>query len=158
MRSVVLSVAIVLTAASAAMAQNGRSAPTGAEIAQKARAARFDAARAGKGVFEGKPMKLTPAVLNGVGLEDLKAGQVVGLLENGAAGDETGLPPGRYDLFLSYVGQQWHAYAEANGKVVAEAIRTSVTEGSAPATQFQPKGWCFDIVVYLTPFWWHVCF
>jgi hypothetical protein len=51
-------------------------------------------------------MKLTPAILDGVTADDLKAGQVIGVMENGAAGDETGLPPGRYNLFAAYVDGQ----------------------------------------------------
>ncbi len=158
MRSVVLLAALVLAASSACLAQNGRGAPTGAEIAQKARAARFDVQRAGTGIVQGKPMKLTPAILtSGITLQDIKAGQVIGMLENGAAGDETGLPPGRYHLFLVSIGDQWQAYAEANGRVVATAIRTSMINGVAPTPQFVPNGWCINIGFGGFPVW-RICF
>ena len=89
-------------------------------------------------------MKLTPAVLDGVTPDELKAGQVLGVMENGAAGDETGLPPGRYNLFVAYVDGQWRGYAESGGKIVSPAIRTSIANVTPTKTpQFKEKGWCF---------------
>jgi hypothetical protein len=84
---------LIIAAVAGPTAAQRRGPPTGAEIALKARTARFSAANAGVGTFHGKTMKLTPAVLDGVTPDELKAGQILGVMENGAAGDETGLPP-----------------------------------------------------------------
>ena len=136
-------VLVIAAVAGPATAQR-RGPPTGAEIATKARAARFSAANTGVGTFHGKTMKLTPAVLDGVTPEELKAGQVLGVMENGAAGDETGLPPGRYNLFVAYVDGQWRGYAESGGRIISPAIRTSIANVTPTKTpQFKEKGWCF---------------
>ena len=138
-----LSILIIAAVAGPAAAQR-HGPPTGAEIALKARTARFSAANAGVGTFQGKTMKLTPAVLDGVTPDELKAGQVLGVMENGAAGDETGLPPGRYNLFVAFVDGQWRGYAESEGRIVSPAIRTSIANVTPTTTpQFKEKGWCF---------------
>ena len=43
-----------------------------------------------------------------------------------AAGDETGLPPGRYDLFAAQLADGWHVWAAADGQIVKEALRVKV--------------------------------
>lgn len=150
MRSI-LTISLLMSAliASPAMAQRGRGAPHGSEIAAKAKATRFDRSNVGEGVFQGQRMAMTPANLKGVAssLDDIKAGQVVGVLENGAAGDETGLPPGRYNLYVAYVDGQWQGYAEAGGQIVSPAIRAIVSEQpvAARAPQFHEQGWCFFV-------------
>src|SRR5687767_1353421 len=81
------------------------SAPTGVEIAAAARAGTLDGANAITATLLGKPFKFTPARAQQKALPD--AGVFLGVLENGAAGDETGLPPGKYNLFAAQVGGQW---------------------------------------------------
>jgi|GEM_PF-2021967 len=135
---------LIIAAVAGPTAAQRRGPPTGAEIALKARMARFSAANAGVATFQGKIMKLTPAVLDGITPDELKAGQILGVMENGAAGDETGLPPGRYNLFVAYVDGQWRGYAESGGKIVSPAIRTSIANVTPTKTpQFKEKGWCF---------------
>jgi hypothetical protein len=151
MRSKLLTLALFLPilTATPALAQNGRGAPSGAEISAKARNVRLQHARAGYGKFDGKDMKMTPADLRAVAksLEDIKAGQVVGVLENGAEGDETGLPPGKYNLYVAHVDGEWKGYAEANGRIVSPAIRAMVTENAVASQepQFMAQGWCYFI-------------
>jgi hypothetical protein len=147
MRSSILTFAALLSVAgSPCLAQSSRGAPSGADIAQKARATRFNPANAGTGTFQGKSMKLTPAALAVASLDELKAGQVIGILENDAAGDETGLPPGRYNLFVAFVDGQWRGYAEAGGKIISPAVRTRIANAGAGKTPtFQQNGWCFTL-------------
>jgi hypothetical protein len=95
-------------------------------------------------------MAFTPADLSQLkSLDDLKAGQVVGQLENDAAGDETGLPPGKYNLYVARVDGRWRAYAESGGQIVKEAARADVqSSGQAPTgkkPQFRAQGWCFTV-------------
>ncbi|MCI0433094.1 MAG: hypothetical protein L0271_05510 [Gemmatimonadetes bacterium] len=123
------------------------SPPTGTEIAAAARTATLDQANAGTATLFSKPFKFTPArPAAGVYLE---AGAFLGVLENGAAGDETGLPPGKYNVYVAQVGGQWRGYAESGGQIVRQAIRVTATPGQAGAgakPTFTEKGWCF--VVY----------
>src|SRR5688572_16964008 len=126
------------------------SAPTGAEIAAAARAGNLDVGNAITATLLSKPFKFTPARVQERTLP--QAGVFLGVLENGAAGDETGLPPGKYNLFVAQVGGQWKGYAESNGQIAREAIRvrTDATPGAKP--QFREQGWCIGTWL----FW--VCF
>jgi hypothetical protein len=155
--------AIVTLSAAPGAAQGRSAAPKGQEIAAQAKAAKLDRANVGLGTFQGQRMALTPADLSHLkSVDDLKAGQVVGLLENGAAGDETGLPPGKYDLYLAEVGGQWHAYAEAGGQIVKEAVRADVLQGGGSQAglkpQFREKGWCFDVNIFFGVWRYTICF
>lgn len=133
--------------------------PTGAEIAAAAKAAKLDAANAGAASFHGKSMRFTPVERRrDARIEDLEAGAFVGVLENGAAGDETGLPAGKYDIMVAKVGDMWRAYAETGGKIIAEAARCDAKreEGAAAAGSGKPvfleKGWCWTFCVNLWGF------
>jgi len=123
-------------------------APTGAEIAQAAKATPLDEANRLTAQFQGKPITFTPAAANFSlgGAADLRAGRFVGVLHNEIAGDETGLPPGTYNLFVAQVGGKWRAFAESNGTVVREAIRVrfAKAEGAERKPRFREKGWGID--------------
>ena len=116
--------------------------PNGSEIAAAARAARLDTANAATATMFGKPFKFTAAeVLTKAEPTAEGKGQFLGVLENGAIGDETGLPPGKYNLFVANVNGQLKGYAEANGQIVKEAIRVTSHEGAKGRPQFNEKGW-----------------
>ena len=125
------------------------SAPSGAEVSAAARAARLDTGNAGTATMFGKPFKFTPAqVKTKADKPDDGKGQFLGVLENGAVGDETGLPPGKYNLFVANVNGQLKGYAEANGQIVKEAIRATSTpaqEGAKGRPQFNEKGWWVSV-------------
>lgn len=141
--------AMMLAASEPAAAQRGPRAanPTGAEIAMKARSARLDRASAGQGQFQGQPIIFTPAAL--APRADLAAGQVIGTLENSVAGDETGLPPGKYNVFAARLADGWHVYAESGGQIVKEALNVRIVRRPGqPADKrprIRPKGWGVDI-------------
>ncbi|HEU4721891.1 MAG TPA: Ig-like domain-containing protein [Gemmatimonadaceae bacterium] len=144
---------MLLVAEQSAMAQRGMprgpraEKPTGAEIALKARTMRLDRANAGLGEFQGKRISFTPAVLDP--RADLAAGQVIGLLENDVEGDETGLPPGRYNVFAVQLPDGWHVYAESGGQIVREALRVTVTARKGTVAEKKPRirpvGWGVDM-------------
>lgn len=155
-RTAVVLAALVALAASSLKAQvqqqgDARTTPpTGTEIAAAAKASRLDAANAATGVFQGKSMKFTPAQgRKDARLEDLEAGAFAGVMETEATGDETGLPPGRYNVMIAKVGGQWKAYAESNGKIVRESARCDLKQASSRITDRKPlfveKGWCWWI-------------
>ena len=131
--------------------------PSGAEIAQKARLAVLDSANSATAEKNGKKIKFTPANLDQVkGETELEEGQALGLLENEAPGDETGLPPGKYNLFAAKVGNDWHVYAESGGNIVGEGIRVRVEKGkgSKKKAEIRPEG--FTMTVKLGDFYFHV--
>ena len=131
-----------------AKASAGRSnAPTGAEIAAAARAGTLERANTITATVLGKPFKFTPAAAKPGVIPD--EGIFLGVLENGAAGDETGLPPGTYNLFAAQVGGQWRGYAESNGQIVRAALRVRPT-APAPGAKpyFSEKGWCIISVFF----------
>ena len=132
-----------------------KAAPTGADIAAAARGAALDAANTGNATLFGKPFKFTPAKADKD--DPIEAGAFVGVLENGAAGDETGLPAGKYNIFVAKVNGQWKGYAETGGQIVREAIRvrTTAAGGSAKAG-FEEKGWCVRFLYY--PYRIYVCY
>ena len=91
-----------------------------------------------------RPFRFVPARLKG-SLED---GAIIGVLENGAEGDETGLPPGKYHLYTARVNGQWKTYAESGGHIVRDALRTAVTQAERPARPaFRTKGWCIIVTL-----------
>src|SRR5438874_5392682 len=76
--------------------------PSGPEIAQKARTAVLDSENSTTGEKNGKKIKLIPANLpQGKSEAELEDGQVIGVLETEAQGDETSLPPGRSEEHTS---------------------------------------------------------
>jgi hypothetical protein len=141
--------------------------PAGREIAEKARAAKLDTENATTGEKGGRKVKFTPAVLGQLKNEtELEDGQVVGLLETEAPGDESPLAPGNYNMFLAKVGDTWHVYAESGGKIVAEAMRVTVEKTDKPASmkpEFRAEGWCFCLRLncaweWPPRCWWTCCF
>ena len=142
--------------------QSRATPPSGAEIPAAARAARLDTGNVGTSTMFGKPFKFTPVQVPAKPAQaPAKAdrpgaggGDFIGVLENGAVGDETGLPPGKYNLFVANVNGQLKGYAEANGQIVKEAIRvtsTPATAGAKGRPQFIEKGW--SVRVYLCDAW-----
>ncbi len=125
--------------------------PAGREIAEKAKAAKLDRGSATTGEKGGKRITITPAILDQLKNEtELEDGQVIGLLETEAAGDETALAPGTYNLFLAKVGNKWHAYAESGGKIAAEAVRVNLEKTDKPAgtkPEVITEGWCLRLTI-----------
>ncbi len=121
--------------------------PTGQEIAAQAKGARLNTANATRGKLGEKHITLTPVDPGQPkSIGDLEAGEVVGVMEAEVAGDETGLPVGKYDLYAAKVGDKWHVYAEAHGQIVQEATRVGLGErkrGAGAKPEFVAKGYGF---------------
>ena len=150
------STAFAQRGAAVAAAPAGRNAPpTGAEIAAAARAATLDAANAGRAMLYGQRFVFTPARVSGSSAAE--SGAYLGVLENGAAGDETGLPPGKYNIFVAKVNTVWKAYAESDGRIVREAIRASASSANAGGRpRFAETGWCNSVI--RMPYEFTICF
>lgn len=94
--------------------------PTGKEVAQKAKSAKFHPENSTTVKKGGKQIKATPANLRHVTEQELEQGQVIGLLETELDEKTTGLPPGKYHMWMAKVEDQWQVLAESGGTVVAE--------------------------------------
>jgi len=131
--------------------------PSGREIADMAKKTRTRTDVV-LGKKDGKNVKFTPAELEHLkDLDEFEDGQVIGILENELEGDETNLPQGKHNVFLSKVDGNWKAYAEAGGEISTEAARVEVSyhrldERRSSQGKFHPEGWCFTIC--LIPFFW----
>jgi hypothetical protein len=113
-------------------------APTAEEIGEKAKKAKLDKSKESVGEKGGKKSKLTPARLDHLeDQQDLEEGQFIGVLETEVPGDRSGLPPGKYNMFIAKVGNDWQVYAESGGEIVAEAA--NVTERKDTPKDMKPK-------------------
>ena len=131
--------------------QARKTKPTGKEIADVVKKYKLKE----KSTFElqGKKIHFTPAVILDSNDQSLKDGFFLGVLENEIAGDETGLPPGRYNLYYTVTcdnckpgTEKRHVYAESKGQIVAEALRVEWVKNEnkdGKAVEFIPKGWGF---------------
>jgi len=143
-------------------AQGNQKAPTGKEIASHVKNYRLLNQSKKTEVINGKKISLTPAEI--IDSTQSKDGVFLGVLENEIAGVETGLPPGRYNLFVAYVDKKPHIYAESNGIIVKEALRVSVerlkdrpnpkdqivikSKGLGTSAYFQYGGWSTSVYSY----------
>jgi hypothetical protein len=128
-------------------------APSGREIAEKAKSVTLHREPVIHGKKDGKNVKFTKADLGHLkSPQEVESGQVIGVLETEIEGDESGLPPGKYNLYLKKVGGEWKVYAESGGKVVGQAARVEVKTHGKPSGEviprFEPEGWClFNICI-----------
>ena len=134
--------------------------PPGREIAEMAKKMVREEGKVIQGMAGGKTVRFVGAKLDHLKKEvDVEAGAVIGILENEAPGDESGLPPGRYHLFAAKVNDKWEVYAESEGEVRGKAARVKVEQhtqedrASLKGT-FIEKGWCFRVCLIPCP----ICF
>lgn len=125
--------------------------PTGREISEKAKQLRLRDKDIVEGTKTGKRVKFTPGSLDHLkNLDELEDGQIIGVLENEIEGPETGLPPGKYNAFLTKMDGKWHVFTEAGGEIKAEAAKVEVKfhkvdERKESKGRFYPEGWCIGI-------------
>jgi hypothetical protein len=134
-------------------------APTGKEVRDKANAAKLDSGKAASGRKDGKTSKLTPARLDHVKrIEDLEDGQFIGVVDTEIEGDKSGLPPGKYNMFIAKVGGDWQVYAEADGDIVAQAARVVERPDTDPdmKPEFREGSFCWWMWLIVIGFEW--CF
>ena len=133
-----LTVALALLSAAPISGQRGDvkaaervTPPSGAEIAAAARAAALDVANAASATLSGKSFRFTPARGNASGSE-----AYAGVLESGAPGSYTGLPAGRYNIYVAQINGQWKAFAESAGQIVRETSLVTVSPGTPGAKPY----------------------
>jgi hypothetical protein len=127
--------------------------PKGREIAEMAKKMVRDEGKDVQGLAGDKVVRFLGAKTDHLKKEeDLEAGAVIGILENEATGDESGLPPGRYNICAAKVKGKWEVYAESGGEVKGKAARVTATrhkpeDKASPKSAFHKKGWCIYICV-----------
>ena len=99
-------------------------------------------------------MKFTPAVFEKTTtLKEIEDGVVIGELENELPGDESDLPAGKHNIFVTKINGEWHAYAESNGKTykAAKAKVKELSEDEIPKEhiKFGEKGWYYCYFIWV---------
>ena len=118
-------------------------APSGKEIAAHFAAVRLYNEKATTEHIKGKAIIVIPVASEN---DRPGLGEAIAVLDTQLEGDETNLPPGKYNLFLAKVNKHWHCYAESNGRIVAEAASVSVVDQEGPEKPIiSPKGWQVNI-------------
>jgi hypothetical protein len=106
------------TTATTVQGQGRNDAPTGKEIAEKAKSGALDRSAAFTHTKGDKHFTFTPVDHKS---HEGKKGEVEAGVFGGTLTTETtgsGLPPGQYNLFLAKVRGDWYVYAESNGQIV----------------------------------------
>jgi hypothetical protein len=134
--------------------------PNGKALAKRAQGAKLRKDKVVTGRKNGKTIRFTVREQKHPLVEDdLEQGTFVGVMETEHEGDETGLPPGKYNLHVALVNGELVGYAEADGVIIKKAAR--VTHGwreaapgeDPPLPEFREEGFawliCFAAVIAL---------
>ena len=128
--------------------------PSGNEIADEAAKAKFEKERAiekryGKG---SDVVRFNPAHIGGQTMTDFARGAVVGILDIDRKGDQTGLPPGKYHVYIKEIKGDWNAFYEQDGHIVKDAVGVHFYDQGKPEPKFKDGG---DCVLYSH---WEFCY
>jgi hypothetical protein len=130
------------------------SAPTGNQIAALAKRTQFNLQAA---FSPGAGVRVTPALPSA---QPLANGRVVALLRNQVALSQ-GLSPGQYHIYLARIRGTWRAFAESNGRLVAESAKVVLGPSGSSMADAMCFGWytchngkclCYGLVVRGTEF------
>lgn len=120
-----------------------REKPKGSYIASKSSKVKLDHANMVTATILNKKVTFTPAFFV---TDSLGNGKIMGVLETEIAGDETNLPPGKYNIYVANVKGKLHCYAESNGKIIKEAARVELVDTQLKErAEIFPKGWGISI-------------
>src|SRR5213075_3178829 len=113
---------------------NANKRPSGTEIADEAGKANFEKNRAiekkyGKGT---DVVRFVPAHIGGLKMEDYARGAVVGILDIDRKGDQTGLPAGKYHVFVKQIKGDWDAFYEKDGHITKDAVGVKFFDNGQP--------------------------
>ena len=127
--------------------------PSGNEIQQEADKARFEKERAVEKKYKnGDVVRYVPARLGGQYMGDFAKGAIVGLLDIDRKGDLTGLPAGKYHVYIKQIKGDWDAFYEKDGRIVKDAVGVHFNEKGQPEPKFKDGG---DCVLYSH---WEFCY
>jgi len=128
--------------------------PSGSEIADEAGKANLQKDRAIEKRYgkANEVVRFVPAHIGGKTMEDYARGAVVGMLDIDRKGPETGLPPGKYHVFVKQIKGSWDAFYERDGHIVKDAVGVHFDDKGHPEPKFKDNG---DCVLYSH---WEFCY
>jgi hypothetical protein len=118
--------------------------PSGREISQEAEQITYDKSRMiekkyGKG---DDVIRFTPVNIGGLKMRDFSRGTVVGLLDIDRKGEATGLPAGKYHVYVKLIKDQWTTFYEKNGDITKDAVGVHFYEEGHKEPRFKDGGEC----------------
>ena len=127
--------------------------PSGNEIADEAGKAKFEKGRAVEKKYKnGDIVRFIPADRAKQTVGDYARGAVVGILDIDRKGEQTGLPAGKYHVYVKQVKNDWDAFYEKDGHIVKDAVGVHYVENGESEPKFKDAGEC---VLYLH---WEFCY
>jgi hypothetical protein len=97
--------------------------PSGRQIREEAGQVTFDKSREiHKKQGQGDVIRFTPVKIGGLRMRDFARGTVIGLLDIDRKGEATGLPPGKYHVYIKLIRGDWSTFYEKDGNIVKDAV------------------------------------
>ena len=128
--------------------------PSGGDIADEAAKAKFEKGKSiEKKLKNGDVIRFVPADRgknDTVG--DFAKGAIVGLLDIDRKGEQTGLPPGKYHVYVKQVKSDWMSFYEKDGHIVKDAVGVKYLDPGSPEPKFKDDAEC---VAYIH---WEFCY
>jgi hypothetical protein len=120
--------------------------PSGSDIADEAAKAKFEKGRAIEKKYKnGDIVRFVPADRgknDSVG--DFARGAVLGILDIDRKGDQTGLPAGKYHVYVKQVKNDWMSFYEKDGHIVKDAVGVHYLDPGSPEPKFKDGGDCVN--------------
>ena len=117
--------------------------PSGSESAQVATKAKFEKDRAvDKKYKNGDVIRFIPAKIGGEKMGDYAKGTVVGILDIDRKGEQTGLPAGKYHVYVKQIKNDWDAFYEKDGHIVKDAVGVKFSDKGHPEPKFKDEAEC----------------
>jgi len=129
--------------------------PSGGDIANEAGKAKFEKGRAVEKKYKnGDIIRFVPVETNKNSdtVSDFAKGAVLGILDIDRKGDQTGLPAGKYHVYVKQVKNDWMSFYEKDGHIVKDAVGVRYLDPGEPEPKFKDGG---DCVVYRH---WEFCY
>src|SRR5688572_27297825 len=127
--------------------------PSGREIKADAGQVTYDKSRMiEKKQGAGDVIRFTPVKIGGWQMGDFANGSVVCLLDIDRKGEATGLPPGKYHVYVKKIKGDWASFYEKDGNIVKDAVGVQASQDSHKEPKFKDDGEC---VVYSH---WEFCY
>jgi len=119
--------------------------PSGREIAQEAGQVTYlknetIEKKYGKGSQD--TIRFTPVHIGGLKMRDFARGTVMGILDFDRKGDATGLPAGKYHVYIKQIKGDWASFYEKDGHVVKDAVGVKFFEEGHRCAKFKDGGDC----------------
>src|SRR4051812_42243331 len=128
--------------------------PSGSDIANEAGKAKFEKNRAVEKKYKnGDTIRFIPADPGkNDTVPDFARGAVLGILDIDRKGEQTGLPAGKYHVYVKLVKKDWMSFYERDGHIVKDAVGVRYLSPASPEPKFKDDAEC---VAYMH---WEFCY